>query len=62
MWYESEFPNISPHCITHMQTRNKYTYHILHLFMYRNINLFCRKMEGVEASAENGSQHCNVPF
>ena len=59
MWYHSEFSNTRPDWLTHIQTRNKNTDHVFNLFLYRNINLFCRKMEGVEASAENGSQHNN---
>ena len=61
MWYQSEFTNTSTDWLTRIQKRNQYIDYDLNLFMYRNIkNCFARKMEGVEASAENGSRHNNL--
>ena len=46
---------------SHTNKKTQYTDHVLNLFLYRNIKLcFVGKMEGVEASAEIGSQHNNL--
>ena len=61
MWYQRKFPNTSLEYWLNLHTKqeNKNTDHVLNLFLYRNINCIMQKMEGVEASAENGSHHNN---
>ena len=63
MWYQSEFPNTSPKdwLNSHTKQENKNIDHVLKLFLYISINFsILYKIEGVEASAEDGSHHNNL--
>ena len=60
MWYQSEFPNIRIDWLTRIQIRNKiYWSYFKFIYVHKYKILFCREMEGVEASTENESHHNN---
>ena len=60
MWYQSEFPNTRPDWITRIQTKTTNILIMFYIYFCIEIcNLFCRKMEGVEAFDKIGSQHDN---